>query len=119
MPCKRGIALLRDQFRRVIRRKFFHKEEISCRDGVAQQLDSLADQRSDGEQPFARSMEAGLFEKRLDAAAELLHWQRPDMLGVQPQRLGIEGVFLGEINDGVRAVDSLESESLFEFVERQ
>src|ERR1039457_5755379 len=97
-PCKRSIALLRYQFRRVIRRELRQKKEVGGRDGVAQQLDAFADERRHGQQLFVRRMETVLLEEGLDAAAELLHRQSPNMLGVEPQGLGIEGVFLGEIN---------------------
>jgi hypothetical protein len=39
------------------------------------------------------------------------------VLGVEPDGLGIEGVFLGEIDDGVGAVDAFQSEGRGELVE--
>ena len=41
------------------------------------------------------------------------------MLGVEPDGLGIEGIFFGEIDDGVGAVDAFERESGGEFFEGQ
>ena len=40
------------------------------------------------------------------------------MLGVEPERLGIEGIFLGEVDDGVAAVDALERERVDQFLAR-
>ncbi len=55
-------------------------------------------------------MKAGLLEEGLKLAAEFVDGQRADVLGVEPDGLGIEGVFLGEIHDGIGAVDTLERE---------
>ena len=38
------------------------------------------------------------------------------MLGVEPDCLGIKGVFLGKVDDSVGAVDAFEGESVGEFV---
>ena len=56
-----------------------------------QQLDALADERGDGEKLFGRGMEAGLLEEGLEALAELVDGQGADMLGIEPDGLGIEG----------------------------
>ncbi len=106
-----GIALLRNQLGRVVGRELGDKEKVGGGDGIAQQLDALADERGDGEELFGRGMEAGLLEERLQFAAELLDGQGADVLGVEPDGLGIEGIFLGEIDDGVGAVDAFERES--------
>ena len=114
---KRGIALLRDQFGRVIRGKLVDKEKIGGGDSIAKQLDALANQRGDGEEPFGRRMEAGPLEERLQFAAELLDGKGADVFSVQPYGLGIERIFLSEIDDGVGAVDALKRESGDELVE--
>jgi hypothetical protein len=50
---KRGIAIfLGNQLRRVVRRKFVEEEKVGCGHRIAQQLDALANERSDGEQLF-------------------------------------------------------------------
>src|SRR6266700_3197391 len=64
-------------------------------------------------------MEAGLLEKRLEPAAELVHGQRADMLGVEPDSLGIKGVFFLKVHHSIGAVDAIKSESRGEFVERE
>ena len=55
-------------------------------------------------------IEAGLLEEGLQVAAELLDGQGADVLGVEPDGLGIEGVFFREIDHGVGAVDAFERE---------
>ena len=60
-----GIALLRNQLGRVVRRELGNKEEVGGGDGFAQELDALADERGDGEELFRRGMEAGLLEEGL------------------------------------------------------
>ena len=63
-------------------------------------------------------MEAGLLEERArGSAAELVDGQGADVLGVEPDGLGIEGVFFSEVDDGVGAVDAFEGESGGELVE--
>ena len=59
-------------------------------------------------------METGLLKKRLEAGTELLDRQSADMFSVEPDGFWIEGVFLSEVNDGIGAVDALESESVGE-----
>src|SRR5581483_5455213 len=39
-----GVAFLRNQFRRIVRREFVHKEEVGHSEHVAEQLDTLPDQ---------------------------------------------------------------------------
>ena len=68
---------------------------------------------------FRRGVKAGLLEERLEARAELVDRQGADMLGIEPDGLGIEGVFLSEVDDGVGAVDAFEREGGGEFVERE
>ena len=107
-PGQGRIALLWNQLGRVIRGKFFHKEKIGRCDCIVQQLDTFADERSDGEQFFRRGIEAGLLQERLDAGAKLLDGQRADMLGVEPDGLRIKRVFVTKVNNSVGAVDALE-----------
>ncbi len=87
---ERGIAFLRDQLGRVVRRELGHEEEIGGGDGIAQELDALADERRDGEQLFRGVDQAGLLEEGLELAAELVDGQGADVLGVEPDGLGIE-----------------------------
>ena len=62
-----GIAFLRDQVGWVVGREFFDEEEVGGGDGIAQQLDALANERGDGEKFFRRGFKAGLREKRAEA----------------------------------------------------
>ena len=55
---------LRNQFGRIVGRELVEEEEVGGGDGVAQQLDALADERGDGEELFRRGMEAGLRRRR-------------------------------------------------------
>jgi hypothetical protein len=50
--------------RRVVGGELGEEEEVGCGDGVAQELDALANERSDGEELFWRGREAGLLEER-------------------------------------------------------
>ncbi len=45
--------------------------------------------------------------------------QGADVLGVEPDGLGIEGIFFSEVDDGVGAVDAFEREGGGEFVESE
>ncbi len=87
-----GVALLRDQLGGVVRRELGEEEEVGGGDGIAQELDALANERGDGEELFGRGMEAGLFEEWLDLGAELGDGQGADVLGVEPDGLGVKGV---------------------------
>ena len=114
---ERGVALLRNQLGGVVRRELVDKEKIGGGDGLAQERDALADERRDLAHFFRRGMQAGPLEERLDAGAEIVDAEGADMLCVQPHGLGIEWVFLFEIDDGVGAVDVFESERGGELVE--
>ncbi len=105
-----SISLLRNQLGGVVGRELVEEEEVGGGGGIAEELDALADERGDGEYFFWRSLKAGLREEGLDAAAELLDGQGADMLGVEPDGLRVERVFLGEVDHGVGAVDAFESE---------
>ena len=114
-----GVSFLRNQLRWVVLGEFLQKEEIGGGDGVAQQLDALADERGDGEKLFWRGLEPGLLEEGLEAEAQLVDGECADVLGVQPDGFGIERVVVCEIDDGVGAVDALEGEGGGEIVERE
>src|SRR5437764_7521177 len=76
-----GISFLRDQFCRIVRRKFLREEEISDGGDVAQQSDALTYERGDGTQLFRRDIrKAGLLSVRHQAPHELIDIQRADML---------------------------------------
>ena len=62
----RRIALLRDQLGGIVGRELIEKEEVRGADGIAQQLDALANQRRDGKKFFGRGMKAGLLKKWLE-----------------------------------------------------
>ena len=62
-------------------------------------------------------MQPGLIEKGLEARAELLDGQGADVLAVEMDRLRIEGILFRKVDDGVGAIDILESESGGEFFE--
>jgi hypothetical protein len=55
----------------------------------------------------------------LKKRAELLDRQGADVFGVQPDRLGIERIFLRKIDNSVGAVDALESKSLGQLVQSE
>src|SRR5580658_8924299 len=110
-------ALGRDQLVGIVGCELIDEEEIGGRDSIAQQLDALANERSDGEKLVWRGLEASLFEEGLDAAAEFVDGQGADMLGVEPDSLGIERVNVAEVHHCVRAVDALESESRSQLIE--
>ena len=50
---------------------------------------------------FSGDVEAGGATTGSSALGEFVHGQGADVLGVQPDGLGIEGIFLGEIDHGV------------------
>ena len=122
-----GIAALgRDQLGWVVGSEFFEEEKIGGGRSLYKQLDALADERSYGEELFRRGIKASLFEERLEQRAELLDRQGANMLGVEPDSFRVErgkfrrarGCFI-EIDDGVGAVDGLESEGGGELVDRE
>ena len=86
----RGIALLRNQLGWVVGREL-EEEEVCGGDGIAQQLDALANERGDGKELFGRSSKPACFEEGLECSGELLDGQGADMLGVEPDGLGVEG----------------------------
>src|SRR6516164_474526 len=77
--CQCGIALLGNQFGRIVWWQLRKKEKISRRNSFSQQLDAFADERCDGCNPFRCSLEPSLLEKRLKIAAEFVHRQRANM----------------------------------------
>ena len=103
-------ALLRDQLRWVIRGEFGEEEKVGGGGGFAEQPDALTDQPSDGEQLFRRRLKAGDSEEGLEQAAELIDGEGAEMLGVEPDGFGVEGISFGKIDDGVGAVDVFEGE---------
>src|ERR1035437_321156 len=112
-------TLGRDQLSGVVGGEFFHKKEVGGGDGVAQELDALANERGDDEKLFRRGLEAGLLEEGLEQAAELVDGQGADVLGVEPDSFRVERVLFGKVDYGVGAIDRLESESGGELVERE
>src|SRR6185437_1309223 len=113
------VSFLGDQLGGVVGRELIEEEEICSRDGVAQQLDALANERGDGAELFRGGMKAGLVEEGLQLAAEVLDEHGADVLGVEPDGFRIKGIFIREVDDGVGAVDSFESEGGGEFVESE
>jgi len=107
----------RDKFCGVVGSKFLEEEKVGGRGGFAEELDALADERGDGEKLLRRGGKAGLLEEGQEAGAELFDGERTDVLGVEPEGLGVEGVVVREVDYGVGAVDGLECEGLDEFVE--
>ena len=67
---------------------------------------------------FRRCLEAGLREEGRELAAEFLDAEGADVLGVEPDGFGVEGVFLGKVDDGVGAVDVFQREGFTNLVER-
>ena len=58
----------------------------------------------------------GLARTAASRSRQFLHRQRADVLGIQPHRLGIEGIFLGEIDHRVAAIDAFERERVDQFL---
>lgn len=115
-----GVAAFgRNQLGWVVGREFGKEEEVGGGRGFAQQLDALADEGSDSEEFFKRSVEAGLGEEGLELGAELIDRQGAKVFGVEPDGFRIEGVGFSEINDCVGAVDTFEREEAGELVEGQ
>src|SRR4051812_47610553 len=46
-----------------------------------------------------------------------VQWCRPKMLGIQPERLRVDGIGLAEIHNSVAPIDSFETECLGQFFE--
>ena len=109
-----------DELGRVVGGQLGEKEKVRGRYGLAEKLDALADERGHGGDLYGRRMNAGLLEegleKGLKAAAQLVDGQGANMLGVEPDGLGIEGVFFSKVDDGIGAVDALLGESCGELV---
>ena len=114
-----GIALLRDQLGWVVGSELGEEEEVGGGDGIAQELDALADERGDGEELFRRGMEASLLKEGLEVVGELVDRQGADVLGVQPDGLWVKRIFFRKVDDGVGAVDAFESESGDELIESE
>ena len=64
---------------------------------------------------FSRS--AGANGQQL--ARQFVRGQGTDVLRIQPQRLGVEGVFLGEVDHRVGAIDAFQGEELHGLFARQ
>ncbi len=113
-----GIATLRrDQLGWVVGGELIEEEEVGGGDGFAEELDALADERGDGEEFFGRWIKACLVEEGLELTAELVDGQGADVLGVEPDGFGVEGVVVRKVDDGVGAVDGFEREGSGELVE--
>src|SRR5260370_37537463 len=77
------------------------------------------DQRSNGTKLLRRGIrEASLLSVRYQALREFVEIERAEMLSIQPHGFGIEGIFIGEIDDCVSAVDAFEREQLDELLAR-
>ena len=64
-------------------------------------------------------MKPGLLEEWLEAAAEFFDGQGADVLGVEPDGFGIEGIFFGKIHHRIGAVDAFEGEQAANLVQSQ
>jgi hypothetical protein len=118
-----GVPLLRNELGRIVGRQFVHQEKIGSGEDVAQKLDALADERSDGAHFLRRNWESGRVCNREQATAELVDRERADVFGIEPQRFGIEGLVrrgggLLEIHHRVRAIDAFQRERVGEFLTR-
>src|SRR5438270_3999136 len=119
--CHGSIAFLRNQFGRIIGQQLIDKEKICGGQDVTQQLDSFADQGSNLQHSFRLDFETNFAHHRQQFLAQILNWQSADVLGVQPNGLGIEGLFRSgrgilEIDHCVGAVDAFEREGLDQFL---
>src|ERR1035438_6130665 len=72
-------TLRRDQLGGVVGGELGEEEEIGGGDGIAEQLDALANERSDGEDFFWFRIEACAREEGLEAGTELLDGQGADV----------------------------------------
>ena len=90
-----GIALLGDQFRRIVGRELIDKEKVGGGKHVAQQLDAFPNQRRDLLHSAAINVEPCIAHNRQQSLAQLLYRHRADVLGVHPLQLGA-------IKDGIR-----------------
>ena len=61
----------------------------------------------------------GLPKKGWSCAAKFGGGQGADVFGIEPDGLRVEGIFFGEVDDGVGAVDAFEGEEGGEFFERE
>ncbi len=68
---------------------------------------------------LGRGREAGLLEEGQQLGAQSLDGQGADMLGVEPDGLGVEWVLFGEVNHGVGAVDVFQGEGVANLVESE
>ena len=89
----RHVSLLRDEFGGIVGRQLIDEEEVGGGEHVAQQLDALANQRRDLQHLFRRDVETGAAHDGQQAGAQVLYRQAANVLGVEPERLGIEGLF--------------------------
>jgi len=116
---QRGIAFLRDQLRRIVRRELIDEEEISGGDSIFQQLNPLANKRGDGQKLLRQGRETSLLEKWLEEQSEPFNGQRADVLGVKVDCFRVEGRIFRKVDDSVGAVDAFKRESGGELVERE
>ena len=107
-----GVALLGDQLGAVVGRKLVREEEVGHGLHVAQELHALLNERRDLAELVAGREPAA--DEGQQLARQFVRRQGTDVLGIQPERLGVEGVFLGEVDHGVGAIDAFQGEELDE-----
>ena len=112
-----GVALFGDELGAVVGRQLVGEEEVGDGLHVAQELHALLNEGRDLASEIGR--EAGRRDEGQQFARQFVRGQGTDVLGVEPEGLGVEGVFLGEVDHGVGAIDAFEGEEVDDFVARQ
>src|SRR5947209_10160651 len=88
-----GVALLRNQFCRIVGPQLRQEEEIGNGADIAEQTDSLVDQGSDGSNFLRRGVrKAGLVRVRQQAPSKFIEVEPANMFRIQPDGLRIEGI---------------------------
>ena len=106
-----------NELSRVVGSEFIHKEKVGGAGGFAKELDALTDERGDGQQFFGRCRHPAFSKKGSSCALSSVDGQGADMLGVEPNRLGIERVLIRKIDNRVGAVDGFKRECCDQFIQ--
>ncbi len=88
------VSLLRDEFDCVVGRQLIDEEEIGGGEHLAQQLDALTDERGDSKHSLGRDVEPSFAHDWQQALAQVFDAQSSNVFRVEPERFGIESVFM-------------------------
>src|SRR3984957_4199838 len=116
---QRLVAFLRDQLSRIVRRQLVDEEKVGHRNYVAQSLYAFLQQWSDTQHLGGISPQSGLSGERQHLRRQLFDRERANQLGVQPHRFRVDGIFIGEIDHRVVAMDALERKRIHQLLTRQ